>query len=347
MILKYAEIVLAMRHRRYDKGGASHGAAMYYIRDFFSSVGLPRLGVILAGGFAVLCLINAFSMGSLLQVNAVAEAMEGVFHIPPLAVGGVLGALVLAVSLRGREGLMKPIEWLVPVMTVGYVVLSLAVLIVRREALPDAFASILEEAFQKRAAVGGILGFGSVAALRYGCMRGLISNEAGCGTAPAAHAVADGSRPAEQGVFGIVEVFVDTILLCTMTALVVIVGDGMSVAANGDFMMMTVHSYASVLGRFAGIFMALAVLLFGVATVLCWAHYGLECVFYFSRRPALTKIFSVAYAISVFAGAVVSSALAWQIADFATAAMTLPNLTVICPMSREVAEETASLVKSS
>ena len=340
MILKYAEIVLAMRHRRYDREGKAHGAAMYYIRDFFEEIGLPKVGVFLAGGFALLCLVNAFSMGSLLQVNAVSSALDGVFHLPPLAVGGMLAVFVFLMIRRGRAGLLRPIEFLVPFMTVGYVVLSLAVLVIRRDALPEAFASIFRDACSGRAVAGGILGSASGAAIRYGCMRGLISNEAGCGTAPAAHAIADGSRPAEQGVFGMVEVFVDTILLCTLTALVVIVGNGVSSAPMGDFMMMTVRAYASVLGNFAGIFMAIAVFCFGVATVLCWAHYGLESVFYFSRKPIVANLFSFFYGLSVLVGSVVSASLVWQIADFAIAAMTLLNLLVLCPKAREVAEET-------
>lgn len=345
MILKYAEIVLAMRHRRYDGEGKAHGAAMYYIRDFFSEHGLHGVGAFLAGLFALLCLLNAFSMGSLLQVNAVASAMNGVFHLPPCLVGIFLALFVLFVSLRGRAGLLRPIEYLVPFMTVGYVVLSLAVLVIRHDALPDAFISIFQDAFSVRAAAGGIFGSISGAAIRYGCMRGLISNEAGCGTAPTAHAIAEKSRPAEQGVFGILEVFVDTILLCTLTALVVIVGNGIARVPSGDFMMMTISAYASVLGNFAGVFMAIAVLCFGVATVLCWAHYGLECVFYFSHKPAFAKLFSICYAFSVLMGSIVSATFAWQLADLAIAAMTFLNLLVICPKVREVAEETEVLLK--
>ena len=340
MVLKYAEIVLAMRHRRYDREGKAHGAAMYYIRDFFAGRGLPRFGAWLAGGFAILCLLNTFSMGSLLQVNAVASALEGVFFIPPVTVGILLGGMVLLFSLRGRGGLLRPIEYLVPWMTVGYVVLSLAVLIVKREDLPRAFSLIFEDTFSGRAAAGGAWGVISVSALRYGCMRGLISNEAGCGTAPAAHAIAEGSRPAEQGVLGMVEVFVDTILLCTLTALVVLVGNGVAQAPAGDFMMMTVAAYASVLGRFAGGFMAIAVLCFGVATILCWAHYGMECIFYFWKGKGARILFSVCYALSVFLGTLLSSDFAWQLADFAIAAMTLLNLLVLCPMSGSVVRET-------
>ncbi|MBQ8345714.1 MAG: alanine:cation symporter family protein, partial [Clostridia bacterium] len=314
-----------------------------YIKDFFASRGRKQLGSALALLFALLCLANTFTMGSLLQVNAVAAALEGVFHIPPLTVGIVLAGFTWLVLKQGRTGVLKQVERLVPLMTLGYLLLSLAVLIRRWEALPEAFAAIFQNAFSGQAVTGGVLGIGLINALRYGCMRGLVSNEAGCGTAPTAHAVAVCSSPAEQGLFGLAEVFVDTIVLCTVTALVVIVGGGISAAPTGDFMMVTVLSYASVLGDAAGIFMAVAVLLFGVATVLCWAHYGSECVYYLSPRLAGTKSFPALYALSVLGGAVISASFAWQMADLAITAMTFLNLLVICPMSGEVVQETKHL----
>ena len=340
MLLKYAEIVLAMRHRRLDREGKPHGAAMYYIRDGLRAKGYGKLGGCLAGVFALLCILNAVSMGSVIQVNAVTEALEGVFQIPVWVTGFVLAVITLLVLRRGTAGILGLTGKLVPLMTLGYLILSCAVLILRADRIPEALSLIFTNAFSHDAALGGVGGFLLSAGVRYGTMRGLISNEAGCGTAPAAHAVTACQSPARQGVFGIFEVFADTILLCTVTALVVIVSWGDLVAREGDFMMMTVTAYSAVLGRFAAIFMAIAVLLFGFATVVCWAHYGLESVGYLSERAWMRRCFIAVYVGSVFIGAFATSEMIWQAADFAVGAMTLINVPVLCLMSREVWQET-------
>ena len=340
MLLKYAEIVLAMRHRRFDQDGKPHGAAMYYIRDCFSRMGLDGFGGALAALFALLCMLNAVTMGSVVQVSAVTDAVEGVFRVPPLVTGIVLALASYSVIRRGTGGMLALTEKLVPLMTLGYLILSAAVLILRAERLPDAFSMILSSAFATDAAVGGIGGFLLSKGVRYGTMRGLLSNEAGCGTAPAAHAVSDCAVPAEQGVWGIFEVFTDTILLCTVTALAVIVSWGDVVARDGEFMMMTVTAYSSVLGGSAAVFMAIAVLFFGFATVICWAHYGTESAAYLSEKTFFRRGFTFLYVGSIIYGAFASSEVIWQSADFAIGAMTLINVTVLCLMHREVREET-------
>ena len=177
-------------------------------------------------------------------------------------------------------------------------------------------------------------------AVRYGTMRGLISNEAGCGTAPAAHAISDCAVPAKQGLWGIFEVFTDTILLCTVTALVVIVSWSDIVAREGEYMAITLQAYAAVLGRPAAHLMTLCVLFFGFATVICWAHYGMESAAYLSRRPAVRRGFILLYCLSVLYGAFASSETIWQAADLAIGAMTLINLVFLCLMSGEVKHET-------
>ena len=340
MLLKYAEIVLAMRHRRFDDSGKPHGAAMYYIRDFFTGLGCKRLGMAVAAVFALLCVLNAVSMGSVIQVNAIAKAFDGVFGVSPIVTGVMLALLTLIVTRKGTEGMVGVTGKLVPLMTLGYLILSAAVLILRADRIPEAFGQILHDAFSVESAAGGIGGFFLSAALRYGTMRGVISNEAGVGTAPAAHAVSRCTQPAKQGVWGIFEVFTDTILLCTVTALAVIVSWPEVVAREGDFMMMTITAYSAVLGEFAAVFMALAVLLFGFATVICWAHYGLESVRYLSDRSMVSRLFLLLYVTSVPFGAFASSDIIWQTADFAVGAMTLINVTVLCFMSREVKNET-------
>jgi len=340
MLLKYAEIVLAMVHRRYDAEGRPHGAAMCYLKDGLTARNHPLLGAGLAAVFALLCMMNAVTMGSVIQVNAVTGALSEVWQIPPLVTGGVLALVTFLVIRKGTEGMIGLTGKLVPVMTLLYLILSVAVLILRAEAIPAAFSSIIKNAFRTDAAVGGIGGFLLSSALRYGTMRGLVSNEAGCGTAPAAHAVSDSPTPAKQGLWGIFEVFADTILLCTVTALVVIVSWSDIVAREGEYMQITLRAYSAVLGQVAAYGMTVCVLFFGFATVICGAHFGMESVSYLSNRPIVRRGFVALYTLSVFFGAFASSEAIWQAADFAVGAMTLINVIALCLMSGEVKKET-------
>ena len=174
-------------------------------------------------------------------------------------------------------------------------------------------------------------------------MRGLVSNEAGCGTAPAAHAVSDCKDPARQGVFGIFEVFVDTILLCTLTALVVIVSYGEIAHLGENFIMMTIGAYEAVLGSFASYFMSVAVLCFGFATVICWAHYGIESVGYLTKHRCAKPVFTAIYCLSVVVGAFATSDFIWQSADLAIGVMTVINVPVLFLSREEIKDLTAEL----
>lgn len=336
MILKYAEITLAMRHRRYDSEGRPYGAAMYYISD---ALGKGILGRVVASVFACLCIFNAISMGGMIQVNSAANAINGVFGLPPIAVGIAFGAITLFATVRGRDGILAVTERLVPFMTVGFLLLSVAVICIYPDRTLNAFSLIFENAFTLKSGVGGAMGFLLSSSLRYGTMRGILSNEAGCGTAPAAHAVSSCKIPAKQGAWGIFEVFVDTILLCTLTAIVIIVGfEG--VDTGGDFMMMTVDAYTSLLGGFSGYFIAISVLLFGLATVLCWAHYGIVSLKYLTSRRFAIPIFIAVYSTAICLGSVLSADIIWDGADLSIGIMTFINVLILIKLSREVREET-------
>ena len=329
MILKYAEIVLAMRHRRFDGEGKPYGAAMYYIND---ALGKGLLGKIIASVFACLCIFNAVSMGGMIQVNSAANAINGVFGIPHIIIGIIFGLITVWTAIKGRDGILSVTEKLVPFMTVGFLLLSLAVIFIYPQKTLNAFSLIFKNAFTVKSGVAGVLGFLLSSSLRYGTMRGILSNEAGCGTAPAAHSVSSCKIPAKQGAWGIFEVFVDTILLCTLTAIVIIVGfDGVN--PNGDFMMMTVNAYTYLLGDFSGYFIAVAVLLFGLATVLCWAHYGIVSVKYLTKGKLAIFVFIAVYSIAVCLGSIISSTVIWDGADFSIGAMTLINVAILIKLS--------------
>jgi AGCS family alanine or glycine:cation symporter len=344
MVLKYAEITLAVRHRRYTPDGACLGGAHYYVLDGLTRGGAPGAGKLLSGVFAALCLVNAVTMGSLLQVNAVAGAMERGFSLPPILTGAGVAVLALVALRGGATRISGLTERLVPIMTVGFLVACGAVLILRRERIPAALESIRQDVLRTRTAAGGLGGFLLSKGVRYGVMRGLVSNEAGCGTAPMAHAAARVDLPARQGLFGLVEVFVDTVLLCTVTALCILVSDSGPAAYGEDTVKTAQAAFSSVLGEWAGGFFALSMLLFGVATILCWAHYGMTCATYLGRgRRWVQGGFAILLAASLLGGSVAAPTAAWSIADTAIALMTLLNLAVLLLMRGEVQEETRRL----
>ncbi len=340
MILKYAEIVLAVRHRRMGEDGVPYGGAMYYIRDLFDKRHLPKLGQGFASVFALLCMVDALSTGCVIQVNAVASAARGVFELPVWVCGGALAVVCLFFVGRGVERISFLTERLVPLMTGGYLLLSLAVLVLRADRIPSVLAEIVQDAFIPRSAVGGVLGFFLNRGVRYGTMRGLLSNEAGCGTAPIAHAASETKSPVEQGFWGLFEVFVDTILLCTVTALCILVEPQVITRFPGDGVMMTIGAYTAVLGEWAGWFLAIAVLLFGFATVVCWSHYGVECLRYLTKNQTARRLYVLLTCFAVFIGAFLAPDSLWDVADFAIGTMTLINLAVLVMARREIKRET-------
>ncbi len=342
MVLKYAEIVLAINHRRRDvRTSEYHGGAAYYIKDYFACHGKRKFGTALALFFSFLCVLNSITMGCIIQANAISTSFEGVFGASLLPVGVAVAVLSYIVISGNASVIGGFCEKVVPVMTVGYILLSVAALSVAGgDRVSGAFALIFKDAFNVRSAGGGVLGFLLSRGLRAGSMRGLMSNEAGCGTAPTAHASAETNSAVKQGFLGLVEVFVDTILLCTLTALVIIVaGDGVLVYGSNP-MMMAIEAYAALLGSWSRYYMCLSVFLFAFATIVCWAHYGKECVIYCSKKKMPTKLYILGFSAFVIFGAVSAPSSAWLLADLALGIMTIINLIVLCLMQGEVERST-------
>lgn len=347
MVLKYSEIVLAIAHRRVENG-EYRGGASYYIYDLFAAKGKKFFGKMLGAIFAILCILNAITMGGMIQANAISSSFDGVFHLPEWAVGAVVAILCVIVISGNAKWVSAFSEKTVPLMTLGYILLSAAVLSVKHELIGEAFAVIFKDAFTPDSAAGGIIGFLVSRGLKAGCMRGLMSNEAGCGTAPTAHAAAECKSPAAQGFWGIFEVFVDTILLCTLTALVIIVsilGGGNALSFANDPMMMAIKAYSSVLGGWSEYYMTVSVFLFAFATIVCWAHYGKESISYITKKRAPTVIYLVSFCLFIFLGAISAPSWAWLAADLALGIMTVINLAVIIPQSTEVKKETDAFFK--
>lgn len=336
MLLKYAEILLAVAHRRTNRRGEHFGGAIYYIRDRFPT----RLGAAIATSFGLLTLLNAWSMGCVIQVNAVASALHGTLQMPLPLAGLLLLGLSAPVVVRSSRAVSALTEYLIPIMSLGYLVLSVAVLAVKRTELIPALRSVFTEAFHPRSAAGGLLGFLTCNALRVGTMRGLLSNEAGCGTAPTAHAGAATDSPAAQGVWGIFEVFADTILLCSITALVLLVGLPSLQAFGRDAVMMTISAYTGVLGDWAKWFFCAAVFCFGYATVICWAGYGKAALQALTTKKVPQWLYLTIFLVCIPLGACLSPAAVWSVADFALFAMTAINLCVLLACRKEIRAHT-------
>ena len=343
MFLKYAEILIAMKGRKRSDSGYI-GGAPYYIKDCLERLISRRVGVFFGGLFAILCAANSLLMGGFTQINAVASSLDGVVGIKPMASGVALALICAALLIFGKKALYSATAVLVPLMSCGFILLSLVVIIAERELMPSAISAILKDAFSLRSASGGVLGFLLSRSLRFGTMRGLFSNEAGCGTSPTAHITSTLKSPVEQGFWGIFEVFADTIVMCSMTALIVVAGYDRVAYLGADSIMMTIKAYSYPFsGAFAyavEVFITVCVLCFGFATILCWANYGAESVAYFSRKKSLRLAYIAVFCICVAAGAVTAPEAIWSAADLVLGAMTLINVTVLILLRDEVKRET-------
>ena len=338
MILKYCEVVLAVKHRRV-RNGELYGGAMYYMRDHFYASGKYGRGILFCLIFTVFCLCNGATMGCMIQSNAIAISFNSTFGMGRSAVGFILSILCVIVFIFNGKRLFSLCERLVPLVSLIYMLMSLAVILFHIDRLPTVINMIFTDAFSVESVGAGAFGFLISRSLRYGTVRGLFSNEAGCGTSPIAHATANTSSPSEQGVFGIIEVFIDTIIVCTMTAFVIL-GSKEGILSESDPMLTVITSFESVLGRFGEILLSICIFMFAFATVICWGYYGKECIYFLSKSKKAERYYYIAYSILVLFGSFVSLDGVWQLADLAVGVMTVMNLYILGQMRREVRKET-------
>lgn len=337
MILKYSEVVLAVLHRRV-RGQENYGGAMYYMKDFFKSC--KKIGNIFTFVFAILCLINGFTMGGIIQSNAIASSFASTFGIDEVLVGVLLAILSIIVFFFNGKKIFSLCERLVPFVSLLYILMSLAIILPMKERLPLVFEEILEGAFSFSSAGAGALGFLMSRALRYGTIRGLFSNEAGCGSSPIAHATANTNSPVEQGFLGIFEVFIDTMLVCTMTAFVILLNWDSTATCLSNPIMMAFAAFSRSLGDISNILLSVSVFLFAFATIICWGYYGKECIYFLNPSKCAERIYYIFYITFIFIGSWISLDFVWELADFAVGGMTLMNLLIISLMSGEVKRET-------
>lgn len=346
MVTKYAEVVLALRFRVKTEGGWV-GGPMYVITG-----GLGKRFAPLAVAYCIFGIVAAFGVGNAAQINAVISGINGVltrFGGEPTRLGNflmgiVLAAVIGAMLLGGARRIGTVAERLVPFAALAYILLCAGVLICRFREIPSAVLAILQGAFSPRAVTGGALG-SAFQALRVGCSRGVFTNEAGMGTASIAHAPVEVSHPAEQGLMGIMEVFLDTILICTLTALVILVSGvpipyGVDVGAE-----LTVRAFTSVYGDFAAVLIAAALGCFAFATVLGWGLYGARCAEFLFGGKAW-KFFAGAQTAAVVAGACMQTGAVWSAAESVNGLMVIPNLIALAVLTPEVLRLTKEYKKS-
>ena len=351
MVTKYSEVVLAVKYRERNQAGDLVGGPMYYIKNGLGK-GWKWLGSI----FCVFGFLAAFGIGNMTQINTIASSINTaidafggnveastitlfnqVVPVSSIVIGVVVAAIVALVLIGGLKRIGQVTEKLVPVMAVVYIIAALAVVIVNFRFIGKAFGMIFGNAFTVQAAFGGAVGIAFKTVVQKGVARGVFSNEAGLGSAPIAHAASSEKDPVKQGLYGIFEVFMDTIVICTLTALVVLLGycsNAISPEWGGSGGAALVSSsFAGVMGgKLGSLIVAVGISLFALSTILSWSLYGTRCFEYlFGVKSSL--IYKIIFVIAVVVGATLELSLVWDIADTLNGLMAIPNLIAVLGLS--------------
>ena len=352
MMTNYSENVLGILYRRKDEKGEWHGGAMYYLRDGLGSKkGMKGVGAVLAVLFSFFCFLASFGIGNMSQVNSMVTNVENAFGVPKYITGIVLVIAVGAVIIGGLKRVAAITEKLVPFMVVLYFIGTFVIIGLHVKEIPAIFGSIFKCAFSVKAAVGGGIGAGIAEAMKWGFKRGVFSNEAGLGSSVMVHSSSNVKEPVRQGMWGIFEVFADTIIVCTLTALTILgsgvidLSTGEVSAAGADIASSTYMSYAfsQVFGKVGSGFVAIAILLFAYSTVLGWSHYGATaCHYLFGDKSVLP--YRLAFVVVVFLGSIMEAQLAWDISDTFNGLMMIPNLIGVLVLSPMVMKCTKNYV---
>ncbi|MGB2832558.1 MAG: sodium:alanine symporter family protein [Methylotenera sp.] len=329
MATKYSEAVLAIKYREKGPHGM-RGGPMYYLAK---GAGLPWLGTL----FAVFTACAAFGIGNMTQANATAKIFESTFHIAPYITGWVLMILTGLVILGGIKSIGKFTSLLVPFMIVGYVGTSLVVLFIHADQIPHAFGLIFSNAFSPASATGGFAGATIAAAMRYGIARGVFSNESGLGSAPIAAAAARTSDPVKQALVSMTQTFIDTLVVCTMTALIILTATSWTQGVPASEL--TSASMAETLGHTGKIIVAISTALFAYSTLIGWNYYGEKAVEYLFGSKSIA-IYRVCFTAAVIVGATMSLEFVWNFSDLMNGMMAIPNLIGLLLLAKVVKAET-------
>lgn len=317
MMTSCAEKILAVRWQRAASDGTLQGGPMYYLRD---GAGSP----LLAAWFCVCCIPAAFVGGNLIQSSSIADTMQSVFGAERLMTGLIFALLSAAVLLGGLKRIAGFSTILVPVMALLYLGGGAAVLIIHRAALPGAIRAIFTCALCPGAAFGGAAGWSVAAAVRHGVARGVFTSEAGLGTSAMAHGAAQVSHPARQGMWGILEVFCSTLLICTVTGLAILVSSPDLTRPGGAHT--TAAAFGSALGRPGELIVALSLLLFAFSSILGWSYYGQQALSFLAGNDRFLSLYRALFLLCIPLGSVMDSQELWALVDLWDGLMALPNL---------------------
>ncbi len=328
MATKYAEAVLAVNFREETPEGEFHGGPMYYIQK-----GLGPSWTWLAMLFALFATIAAFGIGNMVQSNSVADALHSEFGVSESITGIVIATLAGIVILGGLKRIAAVAARLVPLMAITYVGCALVVILMNATEIPGALALIIESAFTGHAAVGGFAGTAVMMAIQFGIARGIFSNEAGLGSAAIAHASAQSASPVRQGRIAMLGTFIDTLIICTMTALVIIVSGEWTTGASGAAL--TTQAFNHSLTAVGGTIVAVAASVFAFTTVLGWSFYGERCIQFLLGRWVLLP-YRILWIVALYVGSTFALNNLWLLSDTLNALMAWPNLIAMLLLSTVV-----------
>ena len=360
MMTNYSENVLGIFYRRKNSKGEWSGGAMYYLRDGLGSrKGCRGLGKALAWLFSLFCLIASFGIGNMTQVNSISGNMDAVFGVPSWITGLVIMILVGLVVVGGLKRIAAVTEKIVPFMVILYMIGTIAIFFINISHIGPVFSSIFKGAFGIEAAAGGVVGYGIKLAIEWGMKRGVFSNEAGLGSSVMVHYNSNVKEPVKQGMWGIFEVFADTIVVCTLTAFAVLssglfnldtgklVSDTFTTQAGATITLGKANLVSAVFNQQFGFigsaFIAISIMLFAFSTVLGWSHYGTKACEYLLGEK-WTIIYRVLFVLLVFGGATMGDNLAWDLADTFNGLMMIPNLIGVIVLSGTVAKITKNYI---
>lgn len=329
MATKYAEAILAVKYRQAGRHGYK-GGPMYYLTY---GLNMPKLGM----AFAIFTVLASFGIGNMTQANAVAQILNTQMNIPSWVTGLTLLVLTALVILGGIKSIGRFTSFLVPLMILVYVTVSLLILGLNFDKLGSAFGLIFQHAFSPIAAGGGFAGATMAAAMRYGIARGVFSNESGLGSAPIAAAAAKTSDPARQALVSMTQTFIDTLVVCTMTALIILISPFWQQGVSPSTI--TMQSFQLYLGSFGGIVVVISTALFAYSTILGWSYYGEKAFEYIfgERKVRLYRIIFIAF---VMVGAMMKLSFVWDFSDLMNGMMAIPNLIALLLLSKVIKSET-------
>jgi len=346
MCTKYAEIALAMKYRITDENGVHKGGPMYYIEN-----GLGKNWKPLAVIFAILGGLASFGIGNIAQSSEIAGAMKGLVGLNPLVTGILLAVLIAFVLVGGVKRIGQVTSYIVPFMAMFYIAAGIIVIVMKINMVPAVLVNIITSAFSFEAVGGGVFGYAIMVAMKQGFARGVFSNEAGLGSAPIAHAASSTEDPAEQAIWGVFEVFIDTIIICTITAMAVLLsGIELGPDALGAYASKgaaAVYAFNSILpGTIGGLVIQISLVFFALSTILSWSYYGERCWGYISNNSKVVNIIYKAVFIAFcIVGATGSGTLMWDIADTLNGMMAIPNLIALLFLSGVVVNITKDYFK--